>query len=204
MPSPRSPKIEPSRAELEQYFHYTEELFFDGRREYRGGLRWREDVISNRPVVRSRLNRFGTTFAGGVFSHKKSGVEYPVICVPGRGYFLTHRLVWVWHHGPLDPTVVVDHRDRNTFHNIVHNLRATARHENSKNRSRRANAPTPYVGVSACGASRYKATASMNGTSITLGRFDCPRAAAMARDLYVRNAYDGFANYNFPDLMEIL
>lgn len=194
-------KVEPTRAELEALFTYTEEEFFDGERTYRGGFLWRPETWAKRRVVRDRVERFGVAFAGGFYRHPASGLEYPVIGTK-FGYFLTHRLVWSWHYGPIPPGIEIDHIDRDTFHSRIGNLRDGTSESNRKNRSARAGS-SRFVGVYWQREQRaWVAQVKDKGRTVRVGIYGDEVRAALARDRAAREMYGPFANLNFPQRIE--
>lgn len=61
---------------------------------------------------------------------------------PRKGYFRTsvdyklhsvHRLIWIYHNGPIPPDKVIDHIDRVRTNNLISNLRMVTPLENRKN-----------------------------------------------------------------------
>ena len=191
-------KVEPTRAELEVLFAYVDTCFDDGQRSYRGGFLWREHTWAKRRVVRDRVATHGVAFAGGYYRHPKSGLEYPVIGTP-YGKFLTHRLVWVWHHGPVPSGMMVDHRDRDTFHNRITNLRLSSDDQNRRNRGSYRGSTSKYVGVHfRADTQKWRAGIKLNGKPVHLGSFESEVDAALARDAAAKKHYGGFAHLNFP------
>lgn len=201
-----SVKIEPSKSILEKLFSYTEEVFSDGARIYIGGFIWLPETWSARPAVRKRIREHGIAFAGGVFVASKTGVEYPVISFSRLGGYLIHRLVWVWHNGPIPIGMRIDHINRNQFDNRIENLRCVTDLQNRSNRSRRKTAPSEYVGVSFRKEIKQRpwvATISVNGVSKKLGCYATSEEAAVVRDRAVFEKYGEFGNYNFPHLLNV-
>lgn len=88
------------------------------------------DTSSDRLVwKKNRTNtaRAGTLAYIGVY---RNGYNRMMFC--GK-YQLVHRLVWIYHNGPIDKGMEVDHKDRNKSNNAIWNLRLGTRSQNSMN-----------------------------------------------------------------------
>lgn len=100
---------------------------------------------------------------------------YGVVGIAGEMY-LTHRVVWLWHHGYMPE--FIDHKDRNPMNNRIENLRPATRAENSQNISMNRNNTSGFTGV--CWDKRrekYMAYIWKNNKQINLGRFDSAEEA---------------------------
>lgn len=125
---------------------------------------------------RSTRGRRATAPIGGVNG------RYLYACVD-YAYKAVHRLIWVWHYGPIPPLLYVDHVDHNPFNNRIENLRLVTNAENGKNRRLSSNSPTQALGV------RFR-----DGkwhASITLGTFDTFEEA-----LAIRRAAEQLAGFH--------
>lgn len=91
-----------------------------------------------------------------------------------QGNEYVHRLLWEEVHGPIPDGMLVDHRDRDTTHNHIDNLRLATPSESSANRIL-PNA-NEVIGVRQY-RSRWRAY--INGRH--LGTFDTQQQAAAAR-----------------------
>jgi hypothetical protein len=103
---------------------------------------------------------------------------------------LLHRIVWVYHNGPISPGLVIDHIDHNTFNNRIGNLRAVTVAENNRNQSKyRSSTNTPFTGVYKHGKSWY-AEIHIGRKKLHLGAFATPELAlAMRKDAERKLAY---------------
>ncbi len=95
--------------------------------------------------------------------------------------------------------LVVDHRNCDSLDNRRDNLRIVTQAENMRNRRKRKNTSSRYIGVW-FDKKRNKWTAQIryNGKKIWLGRFDSEIDAARAYDAAVRKYHIEFARLNFP------
>lgn len=96
-------------------------------------LRW-----ANAPPGRAKVG----AVAGGL---RKSG--YGQIFWEGTNY-LIHRIVWELHYGPISPTTMIDHINRNTHDNRIQNLRLASNGENRQNATIGKNNRTGVKGLS--------------------------------------------------------
>lgn len=196
-------KIAPPREILLQYFCYTENSWVNDGHVHRGGLLWRTDTSRNiHYKILRRIEEQGLPFAGGITSNKKSGVKYSIINVPGFGYYLTHRLVWIVENGgDLTADDVVDHINLDTFDNRISNLRLCSTRENHFNRSSYRGSSSSYVGVHFRSDSKSKpwcASYRKCGKAVKIGYFATELEAAIARDAVVSEEYGPYANLNLP------
>jgi hypothetical protein len=93
----------------------------------------------------------------------------------------------------------VDHRNCNSLDNRRDNLRNVTHAENMRNRRKRKNTSSRYIGVW-FDKKRNKWTAQIryNGRKIWLGRFDSEIDAAKAYDAAAIKYHGEFARLNFP------
>lgn len=47
-------------------------------------------------------------------------------------YFMEHRVIWVWHNGPIPKGLVVNHKDYNRWNNAIDNLELLTQKENTE------------------------------------------------------------------------
>ena len=125
---------------------------------------------------------------------------YIVIAVTQQGVkkkYLLHRLIWSWHNGPTD--IEIDHRDNDVLNNRIENLREATGSQNKANRRKCRKFSSEFVGVSfEAGRRRWKAGIRLSGrNTVTLGRFKCPTAAAIAYDRAAIKEFGEFAKLNF-------
>ncbi len=92
----------------------------------------------------------------------------------------------------------VDHVNGNTLDNREKNLRLATSAQNAWNRDKYRNNTTGYKGVT-CDKERgkFRAQITVHGKSISLGRFDDPREAALAYDQAVRQYHGPYGCTNF-------
>lgn len=69
-----------------------------------------------------------------------------VVGIDHKRYYV-HRLIWVWHFGPIPPTMQVDHLDHNRLNNKIENLRLVTHSENHRNVRRHDRNKTGVSGV---------------------------------------------------------
>lgn len=99
------------------------------------------------------------------------------------------------------PELEVDHINHDRLDNRRCNLRFATRQENCANTRPTLHCSSGYKGVSFCKQTgKWRAFASLNGRSTTVGRFDTPKEAAVARDKVVRRLHGEFAWLNFPNI----
>lgn len=88
-----------------------------------------------------------------------------------------HRVIWEMHHGPISPSMVIDHIDRNTLNNDINNLRLATRSQNAMNAKGKSgrynNFPkNVYKDWEYNGVVRYRAQIMVNGKVIRVGGFE--------------------------------
>jgi hypothetical protein len=74
------------------------------------------------------------------FANRNAGYEdwrgYRQLNLPDGTRTLAHRIVWIWHNGPISNGLTIDHIDGDTRNNRIKNLRAVPHSENMKNRAK--------------------------------------------------------------------
>jgi hypothetical protein len=104
-----------------------------------------------------------------------------VIKINGVPYF-AHRLAWVWMTGEW-PDLEIDHHDGNPSNNRWSNLRVATSSQNSMNSRLRSDNTSGFKGVywdRRC--QRWHAQVMLSNKRRSLGHFDTPEAAKLARD----------------------
>lgn len=120
----------------------------------------------------------------------KRGKWYAETKISGRTVGL-HRLVM----GVDDPTVVVDHIDRDGLNCRRRNLRVATRSQNAANVAKRKGCSSRFKGVDRQG-NRWRARVMLQGLHLHLGLFDREREAALAYDYAVLERFGEFAVTN--------
>ena len=87
-----------------------------------------------------------------------------------------HRVVWCLEYGDVDPSVVLDHIDRDKGNNSLENLRATDHRQNCLNRTRKLRRFTRFY------RNRWESQFKMpaGGKSVYCGRYDTEQEAHLA------------------------
>lgn len=124
----------------------------------------------------------------GILMRKSTG--RPAGSPHGNGYLrvninglmlYAHRIAFVLHFG-YEPEFV-DHRNGNRGYNVATNLRDCTQAQNNKNKAKRRNARSPFIGVSFCKSTgRWRAQFRMDGKPVSIGRFNSEIEAARAYD----------------------
>jgi hypothetical protein len=93
----------------------------------------------------------------------------------------------------------VDHRNCDSLDNRRENLRFATRAENMRNRRKRRNASSQFIGVHFYKPQgNWSGTITHNGKKIWLGRFESEVAAAKVYDKAAKRYRGEFARLNFP------
>lgn len=121
--------------------------------------------------------------------------EYIKAYIKGK-YVYLHRYIL----GVTDSKVLVDHKDRNIYHNTRENLRECSYTNNSMNRRKNRNSNRKYKGVSrSCKKEHWKASIGYDHNLICIGTYESEEDAAIAYDLKAIELYGEFACLNFPE-----
>lgn len=122
----------------------------------------------------SRGGRLKGSFAGRINAR-----GYVTIRIDNIDYY-AHRLAWMYVYGKF-PDQEIDHIDRDTLNNSIHNLRDVSRLENTRNKGNNSNNTSGYKGVSLYARlGKYRAQISIKGKNKDLGLFDTPEEASSA------------------------
>ena len=85
-----------------------------------------------------------------------------------RGVYMTHRLIWLWHHGYM-PEGGLDHINRDISDNRIKNLREVSKQCNMRNTGNYKNNSSGVKGIIGYGI--YQARVKVNGKFRFLGNF---------------------------------
>jgi hypothetical protein len=91
----------------------------------------------------------------------------------------------------------VDHINRNPLDNRRINLRFVSKLQNSRNRTKKLNSISKYIGVY-LNKNRWVSKITINNKNIHLGTFKCEIEAAEARDIATKKYFGEYGNLNFP------
>ena len=119
--------------------------------------------------------------------------DYRRTHLEGR-YYCHHRLVWIWHHGAIDPEILVDHINRDRHDDRIENLRlATASQNNAHSAMSRSNT-SGYKGVTfGKKEGKWKAQIRVNYKKKHLGHFPTKEEAAAAYQKAAAEMHGTFA-----------
>lgn len=106
---------------------------------------------------------------------------YVSVGFKGKKY-RAHRIIWEMHHGALQPSDEIDHRDGIRHHNKIENLLKTDSKGNHKNMAMRQDNTSGVTGVTFCKRlNKWKAYIKQNGKLKHLGCFSVFEDAVAAR-----------------------
>jgi hypothetical protein len=114
-------------------------------------------------------------------SIRKDG--YCRIRIDGK-YYLTHRLIWVWHGNELSRNIEIDHINNKSSDNRIENLRLATRLENEYNK--------PKKGYR-FEAGKWRAKIKVDGKQKHLGMFDTEDDARLAYLIAAKQIQKHFA-----------
>ena len=118
---------------------------------------------------------------------------YRRVCLNGRKY-QAHRLAWLYVYGEM-PSGQIDHKNRDGLDNRLCNLRLATPSQNQANKGMRIDNTSSVKGVAWDKArQKWKATISVNGKSICLGRFEKIQDAAEAYSDAAKRNFGPFAH----------
>lgn len=110
----------------------------------------------------------------------------------GRRHYYAHRLAFLYMTGEW-PRGGVDHKDGDTGNNRFDNLRIATQTQNNGNAKKHITNTSGYKGVSIhrC-TGKWQARIKINGKTLWLGTFECPKEAG---DAYLRAAHEHFGEF---------
>lgn len=95
-----------------------------------------------------------------------------------------------------NPSIQVDHRNRNGLDNQKQNLRLCSQSDNNKNKTKKKNATSKYLGVCRGQNGRWQAGITINYKRKYLGNFSNEKDAALAYNEAAKKYHGKFANLN--------
>ena len=153
--------------------------------------------ISNQGNVRNtKTNR--------ILKPRKKGCGYYFIglcknCTTTNFYI--HRLVGYAFIPNPENLPCIDHIDRNKTNNSITNLRWVSRSNNNRNKPKKQNSSSKYIGVSLHKPTgKYQAKISINNKNKHIGLYETEEDAGKAFDDYIKeHNLTEFYTLNFPD-----
>lgn len=162
---------------------FVKELF-----DYKDGLLyWKKEIGVLKP------------FIGTPAGYKDISTGYMYILIK-RKKLLTHRLIFLWHHGFLPK--MVDHKDRNRSNNLIENLRVSDHQKNGFNRNSSKGSSSQYLGVRLFRGKKWRAQITISNLVskekkyIHLGTFSTEEGAALAYNNAAKIHFGEYANLN--------
>lgn len=138
--------------------------------EYRDGRLFWKVKTSNRVYVGKESGCF--TKPGGHLSTRVDGKLY-----------LTHRVIWEMHNGPIKEGMTVDHINGIPYDNRIENLRLATNAENNRNKLKHRDNRSGVLGVYwHSQISKWCARIMTDGKTVNLGCFETIAEAAKARN----------------------
>lgn len=134
------------------------------------------------------LNRYKWSYT------KNCKSEYAKACIGGRKHKTTlymHRVIL----GVNDPLVIVDHIDGNGLNNTRINIRKCTKSENQRNKKKRSNSSSQYLGVTKTNWG-WVAQITHNTKPIRIGLFKDEAEAALAYNKKKIELHGEFAKLN--------
>lgn len=108
----------------------------------------------------------------------------------GGGRYISHRLVWLYHHGEW-PTPYTDHINCNRADDRIENLRVATPSQNARNRPRKPGGRHAR-GTAPCG-NKWIARIAVDGKEIFLGMFHTESEASEAYQAAIPKFHGDFA-----------
>jgi len=123
----------------------------------------------------NRFTRSPRAVAGTVAGSVNPSTGYWRVCIGKRTYQLS-RVIWLWHHGSINPNWHIDHIDGDVNNNCIENLRHCPQIQNEWNKK--------VAGVS-FEKGKWRARFKCSNKSYHVGLFNTFEAAKSARDAAV-------------------
>ena len=136
-------------------------------------------------------------WATGRNKNKKAGWKDVdgYILIRYKGYLVrAHNLVWLIHYG-IWPDFEIDHINNNPSDNLVDNLRKADRWSNRANQKLQIRRFGKFKGVHKNGKA-YRVKIKKCGKQYNIGSFDNELEAAMTYNLWAKELFGEFANFN--------
>lgn len=133
--------------------------------------------------------------AAGVRAGTRMAKGYRIIKTP-HGYFLEHRLVWIYFNGSIPEGMNIDHIDGDPSNNRIENLRIATFTQNMWNVKLNKSNKCGFKGVSySKDKKKWIAQISANGTKKHLGYFDTPEQASEEYKRQSEKLHGDFSSY---------
>tara|TARA_R100000654_G_C2619033_1_gene118081 strand:+ start:33 stop:587 length:555 start_codon:yes stop_codon:yes gene_type:complete len=139
----------------------------------KGFLNWNVDIINNRI-------KKGDKVKGKL--HKSGNLYYKYIGINGKQY-AEHRIIWFLINNENLGDFDIDHINKNTLDNRIHNLRRVSTKENNNNKKIYKNSKTGYPGIYKDIDGRYSAIVFVNNKSYRCGTYETIKLAIIAQKL---------------------
>ena len=117
--------------------------------------------------------------------------DYRRTYIDGKHY-CHHRLVWIWHHGAVDPEILVDHINQDRHDDRIENLRLATASQNNAHRAMQSNNTSGFKGVYQQ-KGRWVFQTRMNGQSTSYRSFPTKEEAASAYQQAAAEMHGEFA-----------
>ena len=152
----------------------------------------------------SNLGNVRNTDTGRVFKPCKNRDGYLHVCLSKNGTqkdFRIHRLIALYFIPNPDNLREIDHIDRNKTNNSISNLRWISKSNNLRNRPKKQNTSSKYMGVYFDKKEgKYRAEIRINNKHKYIGNYDKEEDAGKAFDNYIKeHNLTEFYSLNFPE-----
>ena len=171
-------KLLPDVEELKKLFYIDSSI--------PNGLRWK---TPNR-----QARNIGVGDSAGSPRNSHSGIRY-FTKINSIGYYNSRIIYSMFNNINLTSEQIVDHEDMNTKNNNPNNLRIVTDTENSRNRRKRKDMTSEFIGVSRSWK-KWQVRITIGGITINLGRFNKEKDAAIAYNNYIISHNLSYFNLN--------